>query len=319
MKKIAVTVLAFILMLTIGCASDTGKQAVEQCKMSIAAGDYDKAFSYLKLAQEENCTDEYTKDMSVILEKYLSARDLLAEHKISEALESFNSIPDSYKKYQIADAVEALRLEIENKQKLSGNVDEQIAAVSKWISTGDYASAKANIDELYTKDMDARQKARVDELKATIDTVQSKFGVVTGNTNVIDTYYVVNCRESITLRDSASYDGKEITQIPLGRPVGYIEDVGNGFYKINYDGLVGYSLAEYLSKSKNGGEMRRYARVVNCKDWITLREQPNYNSSLARIPLGASVIYLGSTSSEFCYIEYNGMRGYVLKTYIEVW
>ena len=61
------------------------------------------------------------------------------------------------------------------------------------------------------------------------------------------TYYVVNCRQSITLREAPSVYAAEITQIPLGAPVTFLNNVGNGFYRINYDGLIGFALASYLA------------------------------------------------------------------------
>jgi hypothetical protein len=60
------------------------------------------------------------------------------------------------------------------------------------------------------------------------------------------TMYVVNCRQSITLRDSPSTGATEICQIPLGAPVSFIDVSYNGFYKIIYNGHTGYSLAAYL-------------------------------------------------------------------------
>ena len=128
------------------------------------------------------------------------------------------------------------------------------------------------------------------------------------NTNVIATYFVVNCRESITLRSAPSVYADEITQIPLGQAVGFIENAGNGFYKINYDGLIGYALAQYLSPNKYGGSSVRYARVVNCRDWISLREYPDTNSyALRRIP-----------GNGFYRIEYDGIVGYALQAYLEL-
>ena len=47
--------------------------------------------------------------------------------------------------------------------------------------------------------------------------------------NVVATYIVVNCRESITLRATPSVYADELAQIPLGQAVGFIEDIGNGF------------------------------------------------------------------------------------------
>ena len=137
------------------------------------------------------------------------------------------------------------------------------------------------------------------------------------NNNIVATYFVVNCRQSITLREYPSVYANEIAQIPLGQAVGFIEDVGNGFYKIDYDGLVGYALAEYLAPKNRATQCG--ATVVNCKISITLRKEPTtYAYELTQIPLGARVSYLGVESNEFYKVEYRGMVGYVLKTYIEL-
>lgn len=109
-----------------------------------------------------------------------------------------------------------------------------------------------------------------------------------------------------------------MTQIPLGQAVGYIENVGNGFYKINYDGLVGYGFAAYLSENKPSKSSSRYVQVVNCKEWITLRSAPLTSAgSLAHIPLGTYVKYIGPAENGFYCIEYRGMRGYGLQAYLE--
>lgn len=138
------------------------------------------------------------------------------------------------------------------------------------------------------------------------------------NTNVVATYFVVNCKEWITLRSAPSTSASALERIPLGQAVGYIEDAGNGFYKINYDGVVGYAAASYLSTNKPTST-RRKAKVVNCKEWITLRQTPSTSAaSLARIPLGSYVSYISNASDGFYCIEYNGMRGYALQAYLEL-
>ena len=136
------------------------------------------------------------------------------------------------------------------------------------------------------------------------------------NNNIVATYFVVNCNESITLREYPSVQAREIAQIPLGQAVGFIEEAENGFYKINYDGLIGYALAEYLSPDNRSF---RGATVVNCKQSITLRETPSTSSyELAQIPLGARVKYLGVETNSFYKVEYRGMVGFVLKTYLQL-
>lgn len=137
------------------------------------------------------------------------------------------------------------------------------------------------------------------------------------NTNIVATYFVVNCQQSITLRDAPSVYGGELAQIPLGQAVGFIENAGNGFYKINYDGVIGYALAQYLSPDRNSSA--RFAVVVNCRQSITLREEASTQAyELAQIPLGARVKYLGVETNSFYKVEYRGLVGYVLKTYLEL-
>ena len=62
-----------------------------------------------------------------------------------------------------------------------------------------------------------------------------------------DTMFVVNCKQSITLRKSDSTSAGEICQIPLGSAVSYLGKANNGFYKIIYNGHTGYALASYLT------------------------------------------------------------------------
>lgn len=134
------------------------------------------------------------------------------------------------------------------------------------------------------------------------------------NNTILATYFVVNCNESITLREYPSVYARELAQIPLGQAVGYIEEVDENFTKVNYDGLIGYVLSSYISLYSPF----RDATVVNCRQSITLRETATTaGNELAQIPLGARVKYLGVQTDSFYKVEYKGLVGYVLKTYIE--
>ena len=66
---------------------------------------------------------------------------------------------------------------------------------------------------------------------------------------------------------------------------------------------------------------RFYAIVVNCEEWISLRYAPSDESPrLIEIPLGTVVaVYDGPTwgINGFFPVEYAGMKGYCLKTYLE--
>lgn len=144
------------------------------------------------------------------------------------------------------------------------------------------------------------------------------------STIMYPTYYVVNCKQSITLRTSPSTSASEICQIPLGSAVSYIETAQNGFYKIIYNGSTGYGLASYLSIYKSSGNVTSgYSStyptyyVVNCKQSITLRTNPSTSASeICQIPLGSAVSYISTASNGFYYISYNGNNGYALANYL---
>ena len=130
-------------------------------------------------------------------------------------------------------------------------------------------------------------------------------------------YYVVNCKQSITLRPQPDVNSGEICQIPLGSAVSYISAASNGFYYISYNGNKGYSLASYLSPSSGGNSVYSTCRVVNCNESITLRPQPDVNSGeICQIPLGETVSYVGAAENGFYEICYMGKNGYALADYL---
>ena len=132
-----------------------------------------------------------------------------------------------------------------------------------------------------------------------------------------ETYYVVNCNESITLRPQPDVNSGEICQIPLGSAVSYISAASNGFYYICFNGNTGYSLAAYLSPSSGGASYYSTCRVVNCNESITLRPQPDVDSGeICQIPLGETVSYIGPASNGFYEISYMGQTGYSLAEYL---
>lgn len=60
---------------------------------------------------------------------------------------------------------------------------------------------------------------------------------------------IVNCSESVTLRDLPATWAGEIIQIPKGALVKDIADVNRDFYRVSYKGHDGYVLKHYLEPS----------------------------------------------------------------------
>lgn len=147
-----------------------------------------------------------------------------------------------------------------------------------------------------------------------------------------ETYYVVNCHESITLRKSPSTSAGEICQIPFGAAVSYVGTAENGFYKIIYNGKTGYGLASYLDTAPQDRSEENtpsgttdnssavYMKVVHCHESITLRKIPSTKGEeFCQIPLGSKVEYLGTAENGFYMVSYNGYTGYALASYLTEW
>lgn len=57
--------------------------------------------------------------------------------------------------------------------------------------------------------------------------------------------------------------------------------------------------------------------IVNCDEWVSLRERPDSSSRrLMKVPLGAKVTNVYSTNQGFYLCTYNGTEGYIMKKYL---
>lgn len=310
--------------------SNTASKAIEQGKLSIANSEYKNALNSLMLAKDEGAKGSELDTMISILNNYLNSLNYYENGDVENALASFSLIPSEYSKYTLRDDVDALKSLIDTSVASSNSIDEQIEGLKTLIAAGDYTGAEININELYEKNLSLEQENQVNELNATLKTAQSKINAATKvvyvtpapmlstNTVVTDTYYVVNCNEWISLRTNPSTSASRIASIPLGSSVGFIEVASNGFYKINYQGNIGYALASYLSPRRQS-YTQRTATVINCDEWITLRSEPSTSAaSLDRIPLGATVTYLDTATNDFYKVSYNGKVGYALRSYLRL-
>lgn len=204
---------------------------------------------------------------------------------------------------------------------------------------GDTETVAESKDESETKEENVKlEESSVGEMSAVSETeteavhsaplqeTQPQTVAVT-QAQVLTTLYVVNCNESITLRVSDSTNAKEIKQIPLGAAVSFMENAANGFYKVSYNGSIGYALASYLSVdpydhyvASTKASTVWSGKVVRCNEYITLRRTPSTKGEeITKIPLGAIVTVYSGADNGFYYIDYDGFEGYALAGYIDAY
>ncbi len=129
--------------------------------------------------------------------------------------------------------------------------------------------------------------------------------------------WVVNCKESISLRTKPSTSADAILQIPLYAAVTYLSDADNGFLYVNYKGKTGYALSEYLDMFEPQIAIGEYMEVYKCKKSITLRKKPSTKAAeICQIPLGAVVYVIKDAANGFYMVEYKGLEGYALSSYL---
>lgn len=149
--------------------------------------------------------------------------------------------------------------------------------------------------------------------------------------------YIVNCNEFVTLRKYADTKAPTVTKVAKGEQVDAYYYNGT-FCKCYYNGLEGYILAQYLGYAPYGGtpvgpndnqgqpagansyyvpgEPMGTMRVVNCKEWVSMREYASTSAPrIATVPLGASVEATWY-NYQFAECEYQGVTGYILLSYL---
>lgn len=124
------------------------------------------------------------------------------------------------------------------------------------------------------------------------------------------TYYTTTV--NLNLRKSASTSSTILLTIPSGKTVTYLGTSGS-WYKISYNGTVGYVSSQYL-KTYKPTTVKTYTTTSN----LNLRKSASTSSSiLTTIPNGKEIIYL-STYGSWYKVSYNGIIGYVSSDYVKV-
>ena len=142
---------------------------------------------------------------------------------------------------------------------------------------------------------------------------------------VLSIQYVVNCDEWVSLRQFPDTGADRLREVPLGARVEVMELCGD-FAGVYYDGMYGYILRDYLAsvppymdgddEIEDPGYYLGDMYVVNCDEWVSLREWPDTSSArLAAIPLGTRLTAY-QVDTRFAIVTYNGIVGYVLLDYL---
>ena len=267
-NKVIKMIISFAAAAAISGCTLLGTNSINKAKEDIKNEDYSSALQHLRDAKEAGIENSEVDFLINVFDNYIAALELYNQGNVEDAKTKIEAVPDTASAYVFWNNISELsnRIDIEIYTK---EVNEKISEVKQMVAAGDYNQAVGVIAVLESGQLTDSQKNEIASLKQTINSAQAQIESAAqiaeetarrqaeeeakrnANTNTIKkTMYVVKCNEFITLRSTPSTSASEITKIPLGSSVGYIEEAGNGFYKVQYDGKIGYALASYLSDNR---------------------------------------------------------------------
>lgn len=135
--------------------------------------------------------------------------------------------------------------------------------------------------------------------------------------NIRNNVYVsirTNDGSLLNIRSQPNTQSEILGQIPSGQKALLLEKLNNGWAKIRYNAIEGYSFGDYLFVCQESGD--RVARVNTDGGNLNLRAQPNLNANIiGRIPNNATVTVLQQAGAWYK-VSYMGAQGYVLGDFL---
>lgn len=162
MRRLGATIV--LAGLLVGCNNGMYDKAMEQGKLALANGEFQKALGSFELAKDEKPSDDnanhYYKDVNAFLEVKLDVEEGNLEDAEEKAFELLNS----------DDLVTGLRKELESiveavegERALFDAIANQLTEIKKIVDGGDAKAAQTVIDELK---LDEEKKAMLDHFSA---------------------------------------------------------------------------------------------------------------------------------------------------------
>ncbi len=122
--------------------------------------------------------------------------------------------------------------------------------------------------------------------------------------------------DSLRLREQANTSSAILTTAPKGASVTVLEDGGNGWYKVSYQGKTGYMSAEYVSISGNAAASQEVTYYVCATDTVNIRSGAGTGyDKVGKMPSGAIADLVDDSVEGWYQVSYNGVTGYVSADY----
>ena len=140
---------------------------------------------------------------------------------------------------------------------------------------------------------------------------------INSTSNIRNNVYIsirTNDGSLLNIRSEPNTQSQILGQIPSGQKALLLEKLDNGWAKIRYNVIEGYSFGDYLFACVE--KQQTVAKITTDGSNLNLRSQPNLNAHiLARIPNNATVTVLEQAGAWYK-VKYMGVTGYVLGDFL---
>lgn len=116
--------------------------------------------------------------------------------------------------------------------------------------------------------------------------------------------------DKLNVRDLPNVNSKQIATLPKGSKIYLLSKCGNGWYKISFDGIVGYVSGYYVEEKPN-------LHLPITKEAARVRKEPAWSSSITKnLPSKTYVIVTGYIS-DFYQIRLGNEIGYIAQSTVQ--
>ena len=131
----------------------------------------------------------------------------------------------------------------------------------------------------------------------------------------------VKANDVLNIRTAPTVKASIIGGMKNGSVVKIEGRASNGWYKVNYNGIKGYSSNDYISisnESSSSVNINKQGRV-NVKTSLNIRKSPTTSSSIiGSLKNGTIINIISKHNNDWYYINNNGKKGYVHKEYVSI-
>ncbi|MGG7078411.1 lysozyme inhibitor LprI family protein [Clostridium sardiniense] len=157
--------------------SSTNK-AVKKGIELISQKQYEKALISFDLILEDDSDNTKASELKDMVEKYLEAKKLFDEGKLTEAKSEIESINKSYSNYNsLKEDINALENKINEEINSNKDIDNNINKVRELINENNFDEAKRVIENLEKQELDENQKQQISDLKGRVTAELEKIDI----------------------------------------------------------------------------------------------------------------------------------------------